>query len=703
MGSDMYRELSELPVPVGAQFLHPANSNSTGIEIATSIRDHVRNSKRTMTKSIYASQGTIRSSLPQDVSDVVLSSLSPSLKYRAILRSKEGKRFIELWVDDRLLHLKDVTSLHGDFSGDEYLSSLSFSPKEDSVIYTAEAKPSDTETFRYIPSFGEGLTARKTPVLFVYHPGNDTLSRIAFDGPVIYGQALFGPFTESETLFATGYERTSDDRLLGIKGCFNRPSGIWKIELSSPISSNINKDSKDSLLTIKPKKATKLTSNTLSCRSLRIYNQHILVWIANASGGPHASCSTLHSMDLTSIEAGQPRTLVESVWEPKEEDFPGLYLGPALARDPFILHHGDPSVLVTSIWGSRSSILRISLTTGRVEKALDITDDCDGEFWSYTLLAADGKQQMVFFRSSPRIPCELILYDYDVSGIGESWTDLASFGPSSADTLRALQSLDVQIIKIPDHFPAETIVVRPKDQANLPCVINPHGGPHATTTTVFVPSTSALAIEGYAISQPNYTGSLGFGEKYVRALMGQCGTLDVSDCIASVRHILSLGLAQEGPGKLFVMGGSHGGFLAAHLIGQYPETFTSAVMRNPVISAGDVWGSDIPDWYFSEFGYDFHMSQSPPYTVGSREYEALQHASPVSYVQDVRAAVLLMLGGSDHRVNPKQGLGYYHALKGREGNRKVDLLWFDGEGHPLEGVEASRVGWERTRDWFQSA
>ncbi|KAK0216321.1 acylaminoacyl-peptidase [Armillaria fumosa] len=699
MGSDIYRELAELPVPVGAQFLQSANSNSTGVEITASIRDHVRNAKRTISKSIYTSQGAVLSSLPQDISDVVLSSLSPSLKYRVILRSKDGKRFIELWTEDRLVHLKDVTHLHGDFIGDEYLSSLSFSPLEDLVIYTAEAKCSETDTFRYIPSFGEGLAARKTPLLFVYHPANDTLSRIAFDDPVIYGQALFGPFSESATLFATGYERTADDRLLGIKGCFNRPSGIWKIELPSPITSD--KDSKDGLLTIKPKNATKLTSDILSCRSPRIYNQQILVWIANASGGPHASCSTLHIMDLTSTE-GQPRTLVESVWEPKEGDFPGLYLGPALARDPFILHHEEPCVVLTSIWGSRSYILRISLTTGKVDIVLDITDERDDEFWSYTLLAADGKQRMVFTRSSPRIPCELILYDDDVPGIGESWTDLASFGPSSADTLRALQSLDVQIIKIPDHFPTETIVVRRKDQAKLPCVINPHGGPHATTTTGFVPSTSALAIEGYAISQPNYTGSLGFGEKYVRALMGQCGTVDVSDCIASVRHILSLGLAQEGPGKLFVLGGSHGGFLAAHLIGQYPETFTSAVMRNPVISAGDVWGSDIPDWYFSEFGYAFQMSQSPPYTVGSREYEALQHASPISYVQEVRAAVLLMLGGSDHRVNPKQGLGYYHALKGREGKVKVDLLWFDGEGHPLEGVEASQIGWERTRDWFQS-
>lgn len=66
------------------------------------------------------------------------------------------------------------------------------------------------------------------------------------------------------------------------------------------------------------------------------------------------------------------------------------------------------------------------------------------------------------------------------------------------------------------------------------------------------------------ISQPNFTGSLGFGETHVRALLGKCGTLDVRDCIESVKHLISLGLAKKAAGKLFVMGGSHGGFLTAH-------------------------------------------------------------------------------------------------------------------------------------------
>ena len=66
------------------------------------------------------------------------------------------------------------------------------------------------------------------------------------------------------------------------------------------------------------------------------------------------------------------------------------------------------------------------------------------------------------------------------------------------------------------------------------------------------------------VAMPNYTGSIGFGEKYVRKLMGQIGTLDVEDCMASVRHLVATGVSSDGPGRQLLYGGSHGGFLLGH-------------------------------------------------------------------------------------------------------------------------------------------
>ena len=159
------------------------------------------------------------------------------------------------------------------------------------------------------------------------------------------------------------------------------------------------------------------------------------------------------------------------------------------------------------------------------------------------------------------------------------------------------------------------------------------------------------------------------------------------------------------------------------MIGQFPDKFTAASMRNPVISGGDTTGTDIPDWYYLEFGYSYPIQSSaksttlasdatssptasstvPPLMTGSR-FDELQQVSPISYVDAVRTPMLMLIGLSDRRVSPNQGIEYYHALKARAQDKtKVDMLLFEGESHPMDGVECLRVSWEAARDWFARA
>jgi len=82
-------------------------------------------------------------------------------------------------------------------------------------------------------------------------------------------------------------------------------------------------------------------------------------------------------------------------------------------------------------------------------------------------------------------------------------------------------------------------------------------------------------------------------------------------------------------------------------------------------------------------------------------YARLYATSPIAHVREVRAPVLLLLGVEDRRVVNVQGRTFFHALKGL--GKKVELLMFEGEGHALDGVEAARVGWEVTVDYFDKA
>ncbi|KAJ6620498.1 Alpha/Beta hydrolase protein [Mycena sp. CBHHK59/15] len=719
----MFLPLSEIPLPTAAQFI-----NTDVVQVTSTIRDNVRDIKRTLSTSIFVGPSSASSTPAIDVGDVVASVSAPvdsvCFPRRAVLRETayHQHRYIEIWIGDVLEASRDVSAIHGAFYLDEFFYSLTFSPSQLALLYVAEAKsPTEAQDkFKFTPHLGEGLVGKKRPTILVFRwdvstsPFRTSLSVISpiVNQPVLFGQPVFSPI-DKDTIFATGYEYTRDGRLLGLRWCYNRPSGIWEIKLPA----GPEDDSSEPLDCI----AQKLTPPHLSCRSPVISNPSknpTLFWLSCASGGPHGGTFSLHSCNLSSPERSS-KILVDMVWEPRASDgFPGLYLKSNLPPSPFVNPRGpgqnEVFMVFSSTWGSRTTVLLVSASDGSVT---DLTPDTDGMLYSWSVLATDSWKRFVCTRSSPNIPHEVVLGEFNEVGV-VSWRVIHT--PYISPSLKkALSTLRSSVIAIPGRGRTETVVVQPSAPKSMPpCILFPHGGPHDTTTTAFSPSTTFLALEGYTVSQPNYTGSLGFGENSVRALLGNCGAVDVQDCIAAAKHLVSLGMAVEGPGKQFVMGGSHGGFLGAHLIGQFPEMFTAAVIRNPVIST-HAMSSDIPDWYFNEWNIEYPIYSSPsavpegqeasralPPRMGPALFQKLFPTSPMAQVDAVRAHVLLFLGGSDLRVTPTQGLDYYHALKGnarnlRE-NQKIEMHWFDNEGHSLDGVEANRIVWESSVKWLDA-
>ncbi|KAF7297410.1 Peptidase-S9 domain-containing protein [Mycena indigotica] len=711
----IYNILSQLPVPKAGQFTF-----SETVQVISTVRDNAKNTRKSLASSISLRESVERvNASGEDMGDIVASTYatkdSVSYPRRAILReTTSNKRFLEIWLGNTLEASRDITEDHGAVYTEEFFSSFAFSQTSHAFMYVAEHTVDDpTDAFakyRFKPTLGETYDGKTSPAIFIFRwdPLDielpSSLSRIAPSLPdnraILLGQPVFSP-TEANIIYATGYEYTSDGRLLGLKWCYNRPSGIWR--LTVPES-----DSGEVVSCV----CEKLTRPELSCRSPRIYheihtNEATLLWLSHASGGPHAGT---FSLQAANIEGGtwNIRTVVDTVQEPATDGFPGLYPDSGnLPSSPFLVLDNEAFLVVSTTWNSQGMILLVSLHDGSVRNITQTKQT----LYSWSVLATDGHTRLLCSRSALTVPYEIVLGEVDKTGYA-AWKVLAS--PYTSTTVTAtLSTISSSIIAIPGRGATQTIIVRSPDApATNPCVQFIHGGPHAAWTTVFSPEIVDCVLRGYTVSLPNYRGSLGYGEKSVRSLVGNCGSLDVQDCIETARHLVKMGLSSEGPGKQFVSGGSHGGFLTAHLIGQYPEFFTAATLRNPVIFA-DALSSDIPDWYSNEWAIEYPMLSSAlglpgkearPADLPRRNPEDLVRlfkTAPIAHVDNVKAHVLLHIGGSDVRVTPTQGIEYYHALRGkpREG-RHVEMMVFPDEGHSLDGVRTSKVVWESTMQWL---
>jgi len=232
-----------------------------------------------------------------------------------------------------------------------------------------------------------------------------------------------------------------------------------------------------------------------------------------------------------------------------------------------------------------------------------------------------------------------------------------------------------------------------------PTLLMPHGGPHSAYSTQFIPSISFLTAVGFNIITVNYRGSTGFGEDSLQCLPGKIGDQDVKDCYQALQKGIETGLVLED--CVAVVGGSHGGFLSGHLIGQYPDSFKSAVMRNPVCNISlMVHVTDIPDWCFIEtFGTNEGLKRAQN-RVTSDDLKEMKRRSPIAYVDNVKVPVLMMLGGADRRVPMDDGKRYIAQLRQSEHLSDTRIIVFENDEHGLTKPQTDFEQWLTALWWL---
>ena len=210
----------------------------------------------------------------------------------------------------------------------------------------------------------------------------------------------------------------------------------------------------------------------------------------------------------------------------------------------------------------------------------------------------------------------------------------------------------------------------PPGDGPAPVLVQMHGGPTDQARADWDARRAYFVARGWAVFAPNPRGSTGYGRAYADALAGAWGALDVDDVAAGIRTLV----ATRGgdPGRVAVMGGSAGGYLALRLAIEHPELLAAVVS---VYGVTDLAQLIATTWRF-ESGYI-------PWLVGD-DPSVLRDRSPVHTAARLRTPLLLLQGDADVVVPLDQHRALLDALAAT--GTTVEAHVYEGEGHGWSGA-----------------
>ena len=207
-----------------------------------------------------------------------------------------------------------------------------------------------------------------------------------------------------------------------------------------------------------------------------------------------------------------------------------------------------------------------------------------------------------------------------------------------------------------------------------PLIVMLHGGPTAAASLALNLKIQFWTSRGFAVLDVNYSGSSGYGRQYRRRLNGNWGVLDVEDCIQGAKYLTSQGLV-DGK-RMSITGGSAGGYTALCAL-TYHDSFTAGVSRYGI---GSLETLAIDTHKFEARYLD---SLVGPYPATKEVY---RQRSPIHFIDQINAPILLLQGREDKVVPPIQSERMYQALDAK--GLPVAYISFEGEQHGFRKAES---------------
>lgn len=616
---------------------------------------------------------------------VLLEARSPSLKQKAVIKkhvdetTKKVEYVFELWSNALRLKVINLTSLekHGKVHSDVVFGSLLWSHDGDKIVYIAEKKREKSlgffektfdenkeRGFKYLyeEGWGEQLTDVTNTVMCVLTISDKTVEIVeAIPDDICPLNPTFGP---NNGLVFVGLH-TSPFRM-GAMYCENRQSRVYHLDLN-------DKETKAKEITLKSEEPI---SNCHPQFNKNITKCAFLQRQLKKNGDTHMGSYQLMIYDILKH---QLHTVCNQLTD-EDKSFPLFVKGSSIHYNYWL---GDNvHVVLPVICNGRNNLCIVNTETGK----LLFKTECSSLLCVFENIILGS-----FMKLGSRENALMIINCNDLTNIKVKIESV---------TVAENELIDMESKGMIDQHGITSFYVIQKGGATgmtqkYPMLVYIHGGPHSLFTDDFNRNARFFFHLGYVVLLVNYRGSIGFTNESLQSLPGNIGTQDVKDVQDTVNAFLDLKKDLIDKNNIFIGGGSHGGFLTLHLIGQYPDFYQAAFVRNPSVEiCSKSIASDIPDWNYVECGLDYLPSDVPSHVA----FASMLSKSPITHLTSIKSPLLLCVGEKDARISCTQSKHLFRLMKANK--KTVEMILYPDDCHSLSRVETDADCLLNIARWF---
>jgi dipeptidyl aminopeptidase/acylaminoacyl peptidase len=603
--------------------------------------------------ALAASPALAQSPRPMTIIDLINVSrlsdpqLAPDGRAILFVRSdadwKANKRITHIW---RVAPGGDPVQLT---TGAEGESGPRWSPDAASIAFTTK-RTGDEVTQIYLLPVAGGEAARLTT-----HETAVSAPAWAPDGKAIYFLA-----SDPKTAAEKAQDKAKDD-IYTYDEDFKQ-THLWKVDVTT-------------------RQASRITSGEFSVSSFRLSGDgrriaHLRapsplfgdadrgeVWVMDATGA-NAAALTRNTVTESGPELSPDGTqvLFVSASNPAFETYYNdkLFIVSAAGGQARVVAPDFAWEIERAVWSKDGASIYFTANTG-VRSQLFVVSASGGAPKALT----SGDHSLPGWQYRASLDSHVIVKD-EPNNPGEIWTVAAEREPQRVTKLFDRIAADYRLPRIEaitwkgkDGVTVEGLLYYPLDYkpgTRYPLVVQTHGGPASSDKFGFgAPSsyTQVLTAKGYAVLKPNYRGSTGYGDPFLRDMVGSYFKNAHLDVMAGVDHLIALGIAD--PDRLAKMGWSAGGHMTNKII-TFTNRFKAAASGAGAANWVSMYAqSDVRTYRTPWFGGTPWQKNAP--------IDVYWEHSPLKYIANVTTPTIFLVGERDVRVPMPQSVEMYRALR----------------------------------------